>query len=125
VPPDPRSLLPLKPLVFQLLVELLDGERHGWSLLKAADAQAGRGRLMPGQLYRQLASMLAEGLVTERDAPSQVSRGPGESSTGGARPTRFFRLTAFGRAVVTAEARRLADLIGDARVRPLLLRTRS
>jgi DNA-binding PadR family transcriptional regulator len=125
MPRDPRALLPLKPLVFQLLVALLDGDRHGWSLLRAAEGAGGGGRLMPGQLYRQLESMLAEALVTEHAAPHRSVPPPAGPSTGGARPTRFFRLTPFGRAVARAEAHRLAELVSDARVRPLLSRTRS
>ena len=125
MPRDPRTLLPLKPLVFHLLVALLDGDRHGWSLLRATEAQPDLGRVMPAQLYRQMASMLDEGLVTEHDAPAASSKPEPESTTGGARPRRFFRLTAFGRAVARAEAQRLTEAVADARVQSLLSRTRS
>ncbi|MEZ5318572.1 MAG: helix-turn-helix transcriptional regulator [Vicinamibacterales bacterium] len=126
MPRDPQALLPLKPLVFHLLVALLDGERHGWALLRAVEDQPGAERLMPGQLYRQLAAMLDEGLIDERDTP-----GGGQATaervgrTGGAAPRRFFRLTPFGRAVTRAEARRLEGLVADTRVRRLLSRRRS
>ena len=124
MPRNPQSLLPLKPLVFQLLVALLEGDRHGWSLFRSAETEVGHGRLMPAQLYRQMASMLDEGLVTEHDSSSRALAEEDEPPTGGARPRRFFRLTAFGRAVAAAEARRLTDVVSDSRVRVLLSGTR-
>lgn len=125
MPRDPRSLLPLKPLVFHLLVALLDGDRHGWSLLRATEAQPDLGRVMPAQLYRQMASMLDEGLVTEHDAPASGAKVDADAPTGGAKPRRFFRLTRFGREVARAEAQRLTSAVADARVKSLLSRTRS
>ena len=47
--PDPRTLLPLKPLVFQVLLALADGERHGWSLVREIQQDDGGGRILPAQ----------------------------------------------------------------------------
>ncbi|HET9369602.1 MAG TPA: helix-turn-helix transcriptional regulator [Vicinamibacterales bacterium] len=121
---DPLTLLPLKPLVFHLLVALLEEDLHGWALLRAVETQPDGDRLMPGQLYRQLEAMLDEGLIVEqRGAKKDADDEPAKK--GGAPPKRFFRLTAFGREVARAEARRLEGVMADARVRRLLSRSRS
>jgi hypothetical protein len=68
MPPDARSFLPLKPLVFQVLLTLSAGERHGWSLVREIQ-QAGAGaRVLPANFYRTLRSMLADGLIEETEA---------------------------------------------------------
>jgi DNA-binding PadR family transcriptional regulator len=59
---DARSFLPLKPLVFQVLLSLSAGERHGWSLVREIQ-QAGAGaRVLPANFYRTLRGMLADGM---------------------------------------------------------------
>ena len=125
MPRDPRDLLPLKPFVFHVLVVLLDGELHGWGLLRALEPRIGE-RVLPGQLYRQLEAMLTEQLIEEHDSPGRASKDdPDErhgrdSRTGGAAPKRFFRLTTFGRAVAKAEARRLEAMVDELRGKRLL-----
>ena len=123
MPRDPLALLPLKPLVFHLLVALLEEDLHGWALLRAVETQPDGDRLMPGQLYRQLEAMLDEGLVGEHRAPKK-DEDDEPARKGGAPPKRFFRLTPFGRDVARAEARRLEGVMADARVRRLLSRSR-
>jgi DNA-binding PadR family transcriptional regulator len=63
VPVPPRVLdhLPLKPLVFQVLLALGDDARHGWSLVREIQERGEFGRLMPGNFYRTLRAMLAAG----------------------------------------------------------------
>ena len=111
----PEALLPLKPFVLQLLVALSTGDLHGWGLLKAIEARTG-GPVLPGQLYRQIETLLANGLIEERDRPGGgVSRETREEHVGGAPARRFFRLTPFGRRVVEAEAGRLERLVAELR----------
>ncbi len=117
MPRDPREFLPLKDLVFRILVALADGERHGWGLIRALDEAAGTGRLLPGHLYRTLDRMLDDGLVAERAS----ARSPATPRTPrGAAPTRFFRLTPLGREVARTETARLAGLVARARASRLL-----
>ena len=103
---DPRDLLPLKPLVFQALLTLSDGPRHGWSLVREIQKHAGGERILPANFYRTLRGMLTDGLI--EDAPrSDPAR-------------RDFRLTALGRSVARLEAGRLYRLVDDIRTRRLL-----
>lgn len=104
--------LPLKPLVFQVLLALADGERHGWSLVREIQQHGGFGRIMPGNFYRTLRSMLADDLIAESaDRP-----GPEEDDE----RRRYFGLTRLGEAVGAAEARRLEAAVAQARAKRLL-----
>lgn len=116
-PADLEDYLPLKPLVFQVLMALADGERHGWALVREAQQRGGFGRIMPGNFYRTLRTMLADGLIEEsvhrlRAASDDERR-------------RYFRLTKLGGDVAAAEARRLEAVVLEARSKRLLARSRS
>ena|SRR5215472_10605744 len=115
--PQARDFLPLKDLVFRILVALSDGERHGWSLVQALEAPSGGTRLLPGHLYRTLNGMLEDGLIAESDRPADGA--PPERKSG-ASPSRFFRLTSLGVGVARAETARLEDLIARSRSGRLL-----
>src|SRR3954451_6464792 len=97
------TLLPLKPLVFQVLLALVDGPRHGWSLVRDVQQRGEFGRLMPGNFYRTLRSMLADGLI--EDAPSRSRAGEADERR------RYFRLTTLGQHAAGAEAHRLEALV--------------
>ena len=66
------DFLPLKDLVFRILVALSDGERHGWSLVQALDERPGGAGILPGHLYRTLNPMLDDGHIEERDRPAKA-----------------------------------------------------
>jgi DNA-binding PadR family transcriptional regulator len=122
--PVPSS--PLKPLVFQVLLALVDGEgtargsdrqeasegRHGWSLVREVQQRGGFDQIMPGNFYRTLRTMLADGLIEEvRPRPSND---PDDERR------RYFRLTPAGARAAAAEARRLEALVLESRAKRLL-----
>ena len=110
---SPDSLLPLKPVVFQVLLSLVDGERHGYGIVQdIAVRSSARLQIEPGNLYRTLRFMLDEGLIelSDRRPP------PGEDDE----RRRYYRMTKFGQRVASAEAARLVELVADARSRKLL-----
>jgi DNA-binding PadR family transcriptional regulator len=105
------SVLPLTPISFEILLALLDGERHGYAILQAVEARLPATLpLRTGTVYRALARLLDEELI-ERSA--------GEGSEDDPR-RRYYRITTHGRAVARAEARRLADQVDAARAHRLL-----
>lgn len=116
--PNAHDFLPLKDLVFRILVALSDGERHGWALVQALDEPSGGTRLLPGHLYRTLNGMLDDGLILESDEPSDGAGMPERKP--GAAPSRFFRLTPLGVAVARAETARLESLLARSRAGRLL-----
>ena len=108
--------LPLKPLVFQILIALADDERHGWSLVRDVQQRGGFRRIMPGNFYRTLRTMLAQGFIAEsRERPSAEEDDERR---------RYFRLTPLGARVAEAEARRLEALVLEARSKRLLAKSR-
>ena len=111
-----RYQLPLKPLVFQVLIALSEGERHGWSLVREVQHGAGGDRIMPANFYRTLRSMLADGLIEE----SQKRKAADDDER-----RRYFRLTPEGQDAARAEARRLQELVSDARTKRLLKKARN
>jgi len=108
-----EEFLPLPVSEFQILLTLVDEERHGYAIMSEVSAATGGAvSLGPGTLYGALKRMLADGLIEERDArPS-----PREDDE----RRRYYGLTSLGRAVASAEARRLAALVRQARQKRLL-----
>jgi DNA-binding PadR family transcriptional regulator len=105
---DPQALLPLTPALFHVLLALVDGEKHGYGILKdVAHRTGGQVQLGTGTLYGIVKRLLADGLIRESAAGSTERR-------------RAYRLTAFGRKVALAEAERLRDLVSLAPLQRLL-----
>jgi len=108
----PESFLPLTEVVWEVLLALADRERHGYAILVEVERRTGgRLGLLPGSLYRALHRLRLDRLVEEIEGH--------EDSSGDAR-RRVYRLTSLGRRVATAEARRLAEKVKEARLRGLL-----
>ena len=105
-----HDLLPLRPVVFHVLLSLAEGERHGYAIVQdIAERSAARIRLEPGNLYRHLKFMLDEGLIEES------GRRPVAAQDDERR--RYYRMTRFGRQVALAEASRLEVVAAEARAR--------
>ena len=110
---DPVDLLPLTPAVFHILLALSEGERHGYAIMREVERSTdGQMRMGPGTLYGTLKRAMAAGLVEESDERPD----PGIDDE----RRRYYRLTAFGLRVATAEAERLSRLVAQARARHLL-----
>ena len=101
--------LPLKPDVFQILLALEAGERHGYAILKEVErSTGGEIRLAPSPFYRRLKRLEDDGLVSEADdrpAPELDDE-----------RRRYYELTALGMLVLGAEARRLVELTASDRI---------
>ena len=96
--------LPVKPLVYHILLALAEEERHGYAIMqRVRERSEGRIRLETGPLYRHLKRLLDEGLVEEsehRPAPDRDDQ-----------RRRYYRLARLGYSGVAAEAERMADLV--------------
>ena|SRR5579871_114846 len=100
--------LPLKPVSFQILLSLADGERHGYAITQDIGARtSARLRIEPGNLYRNLKSMIDAGLIEES------SRRPAPDLDDERR--RYYRITPLGRRVAVAETARLEAVVADAK----------
>jgi DNA-binding PadR family transcriptional regulator len=114
-PDDFQSFLPLPTAVFHILVALADRDRHGYSIMQDVSARTdGKVRLSAGTLYSAIHRMLEQGLIEElRSRPDPASDDERR---------RYYGLTRLGRDVATAEARRLSDLLSQARATGLIPR---
>jgi DNA-binding PadR family transcriptional regulator len=111
--PLPEDFLPLHRDTFHILVSLADRDRHGYSiLLDAAERTNGALRFSPSSLYASIKRLLHQGLIeelAERPDPDEDDE-----------RRRYYRLTRLGRKVAEVEARRLEQLLVDARATGLL-----
>jgi DNA-binding PadR family transcriptional regulator len=99
---DPRNFLPLKPVDLELLLALADQDRHGYGLVQAISEHTdGLVVLDPGNLYRVVKRLLAEGLIAESDR---------EAADAGER-RKYYRITPLGGRVLTKELDRLRHLV--------------
>ena len=103
--------LPLKPFVLDVLLELADGKRHGWSLIRNLQQRDGGDRILPANFYRTLRALREDGLIQEAEGDAGEDR---------AERRQYFSLTTLGARVARAEVKRLEALIVDPRARRLL-----
>jgi DNA-binding PadR family transcriptional regulator len=96
--------------MFQVLVALADGEKHGYAILKEVARRDEAGpRLRAGTLYAVLKRFVDDRLIEE--SPERPDPALDDERR------RYYRLTARGRAVAVAEAERLAQTLELARSR--------
>jgi DNA-binding PadR family transcriptional regulator len=107
---DPDELLPLRPVAYQILLALADGERHGYGIAQdISQRTAARMNLEPGNLYRTLKWMLDRRMIEESD------RRPAPDLDDERR--RYYRITRFGWRVGVAETARLEALVAEAKTK--------
>ena len=95
----------MKSLHFQVLLTLAEGERHGWALVRELQARDPEERILPGNFYRTLRTMQADGLIEEAGTRNRRT---------------YFRITKAGRDAAKGEARRMEALVAESRARKLL-----
>ncbi len=100
--------LPLSPATLHILLALAGGEQHGYGIMKEVARQTeGQYRLGPGTLYDNLQKLLDRGMV--REALKQSANDDPRR--------RYYRLTTFGRRVLSADLARLENVLREAKVR--------
>jgi len=111
--PDPSAFLPLTPAVFHILLALADGEKHGYAIMQEVkDATDGSVHMGPGTLYGSLDRMV------QREMIDEVAGNPsGETDE---RRRRYYRLSEFGRKLLSAETARLWQAVRHARAKQVL-----
>jgi DNA-binding PadR family transcriptional regulator len=106
--PRPEDFVPLKASVLEILMALAETPLHGYGILqRVRERTKGRVRLDTGPLYRRMKRLLEDGLVEETGSPEE-----GEEADD---RRRYYTLTALGRAALTLEANRLAELVARQR----------
>jgi DNA-binding PadR family transcriptional regulator len=108
----PNSFLPLSPAALHILLALAAEDLHGYAIMQEVSRQSGgQYKLGPGTLYDNLKKLLTQHVVEES------ARADSENET----RRRYYRLTALGRNILSAEVDRLEVVLREARshLRPL------
>ena len=101
---EPSAFLPLTPPMFQLLVALSDGDKHGYAIIKEVHRRTdGKVRLRAGTLYALIRRCAADGLIVECDERPDPALDDERR--------RYYRLSDRGRRVVLAEAERMEEAV--------------
>src|SRR3954470_17399865 len=101
---SPHEHGPLSPAVFNILLSLAEGERHGYALKREiARRTDGKLNLGAGVLYGSISKMLAHGLIEESDERPDPHLDDERR--------RYYRVTAYGRKAAQAEAVRMRELV--------------
>jgi DNA-binding PadR family transcriptional regulator len=104
--------------MFQVLIALADGEKHGYAILKeVARRTGGEVTLSAATLYTIVRRFVQEGVIAEsaeRPDPSLDDE-----------RRRYYRLTPFGKRVVAAETDRLQAMVDAARATQMLRKTKA
>jgi DNA-binding PadR family transcriptional regulator len=72
-----EQVSPLSPATLAILLALVEGEQHGYGILKLIEEQAQAPRLGAGTLYAALQRLMQDGLIAEsarRPAPDEDQR---------------------------------------------------
>jgi DNA-binding PadR family transcriptional regulator len=112
---SPDEILPLTPAVFNILLALADGEKHGYAIMLEVEANTGgQVKMGPGTLYGSIKRMLAGGLVAESDERPDPELDD--------QRRRYYSLTGLGKRVLAAEVERLTSQLRLAQAKGVLLR---
>ena len=105
---SPEDLLPLTPAVFHVLLALVDGERHGYSIMQqVAETTDGQVKMGPGTLYGTIKRLLAVQWIEESDERPDPKLDDERR--------RYYRITPFGRRILGAEVSRYSKAVRAAR----------
>jgi DNA-binding PadR family transcriptional regulator len=111
--PSPQDHLPLTPAVFNIMLALADGEKHGYGIMLDVESNtSGTVQMGPGTLYGSIKRMLKAALIEESDERPDADLDD--------QRRRYYRLTGSGQRVLRLEAERLASQVATARAKNLL-----
>ena len=95
--------LPLKPVVFHILLALAERDAHGYGVIQSVRTQtSGRIHLETGPFYRHLRKLMDRGWV-EESADRPLDDDPRRGA--------YYRLTHLGMEILRAESRRMAEVV--------------
>jgi len=105
---DPEPFVPLSLAAQHILLALSDEDRHGYGIMQEVARQSGsKYRMGSGTLYDSLEKLIEQGLVVEAPPPS-TQEDPRR---------RYYRITALGRDVFSAEVKRLESMVRKGKLR--------
>ena len=110
---NPEEFTPLTPAVFNILLSLADGEKHGYGIMLEVEANTNGQVIMgPGTLYGSIKRMLKADLIEESDERADPQMDD--------QRRKYYKLTNLGRRVLSMEAERLASQVMIAKAKNVL-----
>ncbi len=110
---DPETFIPLSPAVFNILLALTDGDKHGYGIMLEVETNTdGQVNMGPGTLYGSIKRMLKAGLIRESDERPDPDLDD--------QRRRYYGLTDLGRKVLKAESQRLVDQVAVLQMKGVL-----
>ena len=110
---DPEALVPLSPAVFNILLALTDGDKHGYGIMLEVETNTdGQVNMGPGTLYGSIKRMLKSGLTRESDERPDPDLDDQRRC--------YYALSGLGDKVLSEEALRLERLVNLARANQVL-----
>ena len=114
---EPDDYLPLTSPMFQILLALADGDKHGYAIIKEVERRTeGKVSLSAGTLYGLIRRFEQDGLIVECDERPDAALDDERR--------RYYRLSGDGRAVAIAEMQRLSSTVEQARAKLALRKPR-
>lgn len=109
----PDDYLPMTPAVFNILLALADGEKHGYAIMLEVEGNTqGAVKMGPGTLYGSIKRMLAGGLIEESDERPDPALDDERR--------RYYRLSGLGQRALRLEAERLERQVQVAQLKHVL-----
>ena len=110
---NPEEFTPLTPAVFNILLSLADGEKHGYGIMLEVEANTNGQVIMgPGTLYGSIKRMLKADLIEESDERADPEMDD--------QRRKYYKLTNLGRRALRMEAERLASQVMIAKAKNIL-----
>lgn len=104
----PEATPPISRTAMHILLAIGPEERHGYGIMaEVTRITGGAVRLGPGGVYTTIRRLLDDGLIEESDERPDPEMDDARR--------RYYRLTAIGRAVASAEVRRLESIVAATR----------
>jgi DNA-binding PadR family transcriptional regulator len=104
---DLSTFLPLSPANLHILLALAGEDRHGYGIMQEVARQSGgQYKMGPGTLYDNVQKLMNQGIVDE------VQRRPADGDP----RRRYYRLTALGRGILSADVERLEGVVREAKL---------
>jgi len=115
VPGELRSLIPMTPAVFFIMLALADGHKHGYAIMQdVTNLSDSNFRMGPGTLYTTIQRLLDLAAIEEVTEGSAIAHQDSRR--------RYYRLTRAGKALLEFEIGRLESVVRMARHKKLVPR---
>ena len=102
--------LALTPTVFEILLALSDGARHGYDIMLEVERRTnGETVIRPGSLYRAVHRLLEQGFIDELDERPAAEKDDERR--------RYYRVTDAGLALLDTETERMSAAVRAARAK--------